>query len=69
MQTVCANCRFVFCRQRQDASLRRGGEQLSVLVLSEYPFSSVLRPLSQAAGHAFFSHGKVALEHVSKNSA
>ncbi|GAX81871.1 hypothetical protein CEUSTIGMA_g9299.t1 [Chlamydomonas eustigma] len=52
---------FVFCRQRQDPSLLRGGEQLSVVVLSEHPLSSVLRPLSQVAGAQFFSHGKPAL--------
>eukprot|EP00891_Asterochloris_glomerata_P002409 jgi/Astpho2/2409/Aster-x1074 len=33
---------FVFCRQRQDERLRRGGEQKSLVVLSELPFSSVL---------------------------
>ncbi len=55
---------FVFCRQRQDASLRRGGEQLSVIVLSEHPLSSVLKPLSQVAGAMFFSHGGPALEQV-----
>lgn len=41
---------FVFCRQRQDSSFRRGGEQISVVLLSEYPFSSALAPLSQIAG-------------------
>ncbi|KAG1666410.1 hypothetical protein FOA52_006519 [Chlamydomonas sp. UWO 241] len=53
---------FVFCRQRQDASLRRGGEQLSVVVLSEHPYSSVLRPLSQVAGPAYLSSGHDALK-------
>jgi hypothetical protein len=52
---------YVFCRQRQDESLRRGGEQASVVVLSLHPLSCALLPLSQAAGHAFFSEGPVAL--------
>ncbi|GIL57407.1 hypothetical protein Vafri_12586 [Volvox africanus] len=56
---------FVFCRQRQDASLRRGGEQMSVVVLAEHPLSSVLQPLSVVAGHQYFgSPGKGALQQV-----
>lgn len=58
-------CRYVFCRQRQDETLRRGGEQVSVLVLSTMPFSGALMPLSQAAGHAFFNEGPIALAMVS----
>ena len=38
---------FVFNRQRQDHRLRRGGEQKSVVVLSERPFSSVFKSLVQ----------------------
>jgi hypothetical protein len=50
------SCRsFVFCRQRQDEALRRGGEQNSVVVLSEHPFSSALLPLSQIAGPLYFN--------------
>ncbi|PNW73482.1 hypothetical protein CHLRE_14g633500v5 [Chlamydomonas reinhardtii] len=45
---------FVFCRQRQDPSLRRGGEQVSVVVLAEHPLSAALVPLSAVAGHAYF---------------
>ena len=56
---------YVFCRQRQDESLRRGGEQASVVVLSELPISNILLPLSQAAGQAYFSGGPTALEEVS----
>lgn len=56
--------RFVFCRQRQDERLRRGGEQKSVVVLSMFPYSSVLGPLSQWAGPAFFNCGHQALERV-----
>lgn len=58
-------CRYVFCRQRQDESLRRGGEQVSVLVLASTPFNGALLPLSQAAGHAFFNEGPLALALVS----
>ena len=57
-------CRFVFCRQRQDEKLRRGGEQKSVVVLSMYPYSSVLSPLSQFAGPLYFNSGPEALEDV-----
>lgn len=56
--------RFVFCRQRQDERLRRGGEQKSVVVLSMFPYSSVLGPLSQWAGPTFFNQGHEALEEV-----
>jgi hypothetical protein len=41
---------FVFCRQRQDESLPRGGEQRSVVVLSPFPISSLLLPFTQHAG-------------------
>lgn len=65
MYTACmCVCRYVFCRQRQDESLRRGSEQSAVVVMSELPLSSVLLPLSQAVGHAYFSDGPVALEQV-----
>lgn len=60
----CAICRFVFCRQRQDERLRRGGEQKSVVVLSMYPYSSVLGRLCQYAGPLFFNHGHDALVEV-----
>ncbi|GFR44310.1 hypothetical protein Agub_g5433, partial [Astrephomene gubernaculifera] len=46
---------FVFCRQRQDASLRRGGEQAGVVVLSEHPLSAALGPLAAVAGHSYFA--------------
>lgn len=55
---------YVFCRQRQDSSLPRGGEQRSVVVVSEQPYTSVLRPLSQIAGPLFFSYGREALIQV-----
>lgn len=60
-----ATCSFVFCRQRQDERLRRGGEQKSVIVLSEQPYSSALIPLAQYAGPLYFNNGESALEEVS----
>jgi hypothetical protein len=58
----------VFCRQRQDESLRRGGEQAAVVVLAGVPLSSMLLPLSLVVGHAFFSEGEQALAQVSLGS-
>ncbi|KAL3154098.1 hypothetical protein ABBQ32_013634 [Trebouxia sp. C0010 RCD-2024] len=55
---------FVFCRQRQDERLRRGGEQKSVIVLSEQPYSSALTPLAQYAGPLYFNNGQSALQEV-----
>jgi hypothetical protein len=55
---------YVFCRQRQDNSLRRGGEQRAVVVLSRLPYTSVMRPLCQIAGPLFFSYGLEALIQV-----
>ncbi|DBA67049.1 TPA: hypothetical protein ACH3X2_001381 [Trebouxia sp. C0005] len=55
---------FVFCRQRQDEKLRRGGEQKSVVVLSEQPYSSALIPLAQYAGPLYFNIGQTAMEEV-----
>ena len=60
-----APCRFVFCRQRQDERLRRGGEQKSLVILSELPFSSVLGMLAQYAGPLYFNRGPVALQEAS----
>ena len=59
------NCyRFVFCRQRQDEKLKRGGEQKSVVVLSHQPYSSTLIPLAQYAGPLYFNNGSGALQEV-----
>ncbi|KAI8467504.1 MAG: hypothetical protein J3K34DRAFT_481120 [Monoraphidium minutum] len=55
---------YVFCRQRQDSRLPRGGEQTSVVVTSEQPFGSALMPLAQAAGPLYFSAGPAALRLV-----
>lgn len=57
-------CSFVFCRQRQDERLRRGGEQKSVVVLSPLPLTSLLVPLSRVLGPAALSYGSELLEKV-----
>ncbi len=54
----------MYCRQRTDERLRRGGEQKSVVVLAAQPHSSVLRPLSQHAGALYFNRGPAALVEV-----
>lgn len=54
----------MFCRQRSDERLKRGGEQKSVVVLATQPYSSVLGPLSQHAGPVYFNRGASALQHV-----
>lgn len=55
---------FVFCRQRQDEKLPRGGDQRAVIVVSDYPFSSMLRPLSQMIGLEYFQGGPSALNDI-----
>ncbi|KAK9805887.1 hypothetical protein WJX73_001357 [Symbiochloris irregularis] len=55
---------FVFCRQRQDDRLQRGAEQQSVVLLSAFPYSSVLAPLCQYAGPLYFNRGAQALQEV-----
>ena len=54
----------VFNRQRQDERIRRGGEQKSVVILSERPYSCVFKPLVQIAGPLYFDIGARALEQV-----
>lgn len=58
---------FVFNRQRQDERLRRGGEQKSVVILSERPYSCVFKPLVQIAGPLYFDIGARALEQVASH--
>ncbi|GMH44431.1 hypothetical protein BSKO_12383 [Bryopsis sp. KO-2023] len=53
---------FVFCRQRQDERLARGGDQRAVVVVSTQPFSGILRPLTQLVGLDYFNGGAVALD-------
>lgn len=66
VQALDALRRFVFCRQRQDEKLKRGGEQKSIVVLSQQPYSSTLVPLAQYAGPLYFNNGLVALQEVRK---
>lgn len=55
---------FVFNRQRKDERLRRGGEQKSVVILSERPYSNVFRSLLQILGPLYFDIGVQGLEQV-----
>lgn len=59
------HCRFVYCRQRQDDRLKRGGEQKSLVLLSLYPFTHALSQVSQWAGPLYFNQGLSALQEVS----
>ncbi|XP_024971118.1 protein DENND6A isoform X2 [Cynara cardunculus var. scolymus] len=53
---------FVFNRQRHDERLKRGGEQKSVVILSNYPYSSLFKPLLQIMGPLYFDIGRKALD-------
>ncbi|CAI5941350.1 unnamed protein product [Closterium sp. NIES-65] len=55
---------FVFNRQRHDERLPRGGEQKSVVVLSERPFSAAFRRLAQVVGPLYFDRGPIAFVQV-----
>ena len=55
---------FVFCRQRQDERLQRGGEQRAIVVLSPFPLSNILKPLSQYSGPLCLAQGSNALRAV-----
>lgn len=55
---------YVFCRQRQDPNLPRGGEQKSVVILTEVPRGNVLKHLVCIAGKMYFDYGPDALEEV-----
>ncbi|MCO5603557.1 hypothetical protein L7F22_057708 [Adiantum nelumboides] len=55
---------FVFNRQRKDERLRRGGEQKSVVILSDRPYSNVFRSLLQILGPLYFDIGAQGLEQV-----
>ena len=55
---------FVFCRQRQDERLQRGGEQRSIVILSPFPITNILEPLSQYAGPLCLSQGPESLRGV-----
>jgi hypothetical protein len=51
---------FVFCRQRRDAALPRGGDQRSVVLLSPLPLTAVLGPLAARAGPRCLAGGVAA---------
>ena len=55
---------FVFCRQRQDERLVRGVDRRAVVVVTPYPFSGVLRPLSTYLGAVYFAEGTEGIERV-----
>lgn len=55
---------FVFNRQRKDERLKRGGEQKSVVILSDRPYSNVFRSLLQILGPLYFDIGTRGLEQV-----
>lgn len=55
---------FVFCHQRYDSHLPRGGEQVSIVALSSLPLSEVFIPLVRQAGPLFLLHGSKALESI-----
>lgn len=59
---------FVFCRQRQDEKLVRGGDQRALVLVSEYPFSPILRPLVQIVGLIYFTSGPSALTEIWEES-
>lgn len=60
---------YVFCRQRQDPSLPRGGDQKSVVVLAEIPRGNVLKHLACIAGQLYFDYGPQALEQMVREIA
>jgi hypothetical protein len=55
---------FVFCRQRQDEKLHRGGEQRAIVVLSSLPLLNLFKPLSQYSGPLCLAQGADALRAV-----
>lgn len=58
---------FVFNRQRHDERLKRGGEQKSVVILSQSPYSSLFKPLLQIMGPLYFDIGRKALDYVASS--
>ncbi len=59
----------MYCRQRQDDRLKRGGEQKSLVLLSLFPFSQALSLVSHCAGPLYFNQGLPALQEVSSNQS
>mmetsp|Transcript_12481 Transcript_12481/g.45494 ORF Transcript_12481/g.45494 Transcript_12481/m.45494 type:complete len:706 (+) Transcript_12481:194-2311(+) len=55
---------YVFCRQRKDQTLQRGGDQKSVVVLTELPFSNVFAALCRIVGPLYFDIGDEAFKEI-----
>lgn len=53
---------YVFFRQKQDPSIRRGYFQKSLVLLSQHPFIGLFSKLVSALGPAYFEVGKPMLE-------
>ncbi|QDZ18249.1 guanine nucleotide exchange factor DENND6 [Chloropicon primus] len=55
---------YAFCRQRHDPSLPRGGDQISVVVVSNTPMATTLMQITKFAGEVYFAKGQEALAQV-----
>ncbi|KAF9214141.1 Protein dennd6a [Podila verticillata] len=60
---------YVFFRQKQDPSIRRGYFQKSVVLLSQHPFIGLFSKLVSVLGPAYFEVGKPMLETAFHNIA
>lgn len=60
---------YVFFRQKQDPSIRRGFFQKSVVLLSQHPFIGLFSKLVSVLGPAYFEVGKPMLETAFHNIA
>ncbi|KAG0258689.1 Protein dennd6a [Mortierella polycephala] len=60
---------YVFFRQKQDPSIRRGYFQKSVVILSQHPFIGLFSKLVSILGPAYFEVGKPMLETAFHNIA
>ncbi|KAG0313567.1 Protein dennd6a [Dissophora globulifera] len=60
---------YVFFRQKQDPSIRRGYFQKSVVLLSQHPFIGLFSKLVSVLGPAYFEVGKPMLESAFHNIA
>ncbi|KAF9359750.1 hypothetical protein BGX26_011523 [Mortierella sp. AD094] len=60
---------YVFFRQKQDPSIRRGYFQKSVVLLSQHPFIGFFSKLVSVLGPAYFEVGKPMLEAAFHNMA
>lgn len=55
---------YSFCRQRQDASLPRGGDQKSIVVLANRPYMAILQQITKFAGELYFNQGESSLKQI-----